>query len=78
MAVPLTQLVTDTLATIDIEVKDRLGVVARKLERITRNYETSGRIYSSEVMDVLTDVGGLLRETAQHVELTHLAQHVKA
>lgn len=77
MASPLHESITNDLANIDFLIPDRLADIQRKLQEITKNFSSSGKIYSSEVMALVTDATYLLRDVAVRVELDHLVQTAK-
>jgi hypothetical protein len=70
----LRESVTNDLDHFGIMIPDRLIGIQNKVTRLSRDLETSGKIYSHQVMELVTDVLSLLKDSAVTAELSHLVQ----
>ena len=70
----LNEVISNDLDHFRLMVPDRLTGIQNKVSRLIRDYDTSKKIYSHQVMELVTDTLSLLKDSAVVAELSHLSQ----
>lgn len=73
----LTEVISNDLDHFRLMIPDRLTGIQNKVSRLIRDYDTSKKIYSHQVMELVTDTLSLLKDSAVVAELSHLAEMAK-
>lgn len=73
MADRLHEAVKNDLDHTTLMIPEGLKSLQLKINRLVRDYESAGKIYSSEVTALIQEAVYLLKEVAVNIELHHLA-----